>query len=110
MTTRVSRLIEFQGPLSQWGLIPSMIHPNDGTPLWQQVHQGYARGGGWHDFDGFDVVQDAHGKYELHYPGDPVHTEQGRIALTDPDELLVLFPCSWVMWVKGKEQKIARTD
>ena len=91
-----------------WGFIPMMLTLHSEFPLWQQVHEGYTHGGGWNDFDGFEVTQDDDGKYMMQYPGDPAYIERDRIVVGD--EMLVLFDYSWVLWVKGDEQKVARID
>jgi hypothetical protein len=93
-----------------WGCIPNMLSPwDDVTPLWEQVHNEYCQYGGWNDFEGFEVLVEK-GGYVLKYPGDPALREIGRIAMND--QLLVLFPYSWVMYLSAdrKECRIARID
>lgn len=102
-----TRVISYDN-LDAFGFIPMMLSPTNMTPMWKQVDQGYAHGGGWNDFDGFEVSTDDEGKYMLTYPGDPAYHERGRIVFGD--EMLVIFDYSWVLWVHGDEHKIARID
>ena len=88
-----------------WGMIPSFLNGSD-DPLWKQIDLHYAHGGGWRDFDGFEVtVSD---RYSIKYFGDPDLLEQGRI--TKDNEMLVMFDCAWVLWTDGVDTKIARID
>lgn len=109
MSTREVKIEHQEGTdLSAWGMIPAFVSPVNDMPMWQQVHHNYMHGGGWNDFDGFEVRQDDNGRYEIEYPGDPVYFERSRITIGD--EMLVLFNYSWILWVRGDEQKIARID
>lgn len=109
MNTRIVNIDHQPGTdLSAWGMIPAFISPTCEKPMWEQVHENYSHGGGWHDFDGFEVSQDDKGHYMMQYPGDPVYHERSRITVGD--EMLVLFNYSWLLWVNGDEQKIARID
>jgi len=89
-----------------WGIIPQFISPHNTAPLWQQIHEFYAHGGGWNDFNGFTVT--AGDPYTMTYPGDPPLVEIGRISMND--QLLILFPHSWVLWTDGTDTKVARID
>lgn len=106
--------ITLRGDIVAWGLILDMLDPIDPMPLWEQIHANYAHGGGWHDFEGFEVAQgDADGtEYVIKYAGDPAYTEVSRIQRGN--EQLVLFHHSWVLWTNGTEHdnvtKIARID
>lgn len=108
--------IQLPERIEAWGMIPHMLNPNAEKPLWQQIHEGYAHGGGWNDFNGFDIKCDEDsGKYTMQYPGDPVYNEYDRIVIGD--EMLVLFPYSWVLYVSVPEHsdkepthKVARLD
>jgi len=97
--------------IEAFGMIPHWIDRYQEDPLWFQVHEGYAHGGGWRDFEGFEVLQgDAETPYEIQYPEDPVYEEIGRIQTEQ--EVLVMFPNSWVLWqnLKDGNTKIARID
>lgn len=98
-----------EGGFDAWGYIPNMISDDDRT-LKQMVHDGYSHGGGWRDFEGFEIRRTSQGKYILSYPGDPEYHERGRIERSSTGEKLVIFPYSWVLWIKGDEQSIARID
>lgn len=104
----VVKLVQLPEHFEMWGFIPHILAPNLDIPLWQQISESYAHGGGWNDFDGFDVSQDDEGKYIIKYPGDPAHNERDRLSVGD--ETLVLFDYSWVLWTDGKQHKIARID
>jgi hypothetical protein len=88
-------------------MIPAFLSAHSDLPLWEQVHNCYSHGGGWNDFHGFTPSQ-VDGKYILSYAGDPDMHERGRIVIGD--EMLVLFPASFVLWLKGDEHKVARID
>lgn len=106
--------VEFvSGNYSDWGDILLFVQFVDTAPLKQQIDEGYAFAGGWSDFEGFTVVTDQKtGAYALDYPGDTRLHERSRITRTHKDtgevESLTIFPYSWVLWVKGDEQSIAR--
>lgn len=90
------------------GIVPQMLSPYDPRPVVEQLNEGYAHGGGWHDFKGFTVVE-TEGLYELAYPGDPNMPELARIELRD--EKVVFFECAWVMCVGSDgSTRIARMD
>lgn len=94
-----------------WGFVPTMLDVDADMPLWEQVHNNYSHGGGWNDFNGFDVVQDDRQQYLIKYPGDPVYHERGRIEREQ--DMLIIFDYSWVMWVDKTDptkHKIARID
>lgn len=109
----------FTGDMYLLGLIPAMLSPHDPRPAVEQLHEGYAHGGGWHDFEGFVVTEllgnGPPGLYSIKYPGDPAYKERGRItlvnAVTGITEKIVVFDHGWVMVVQpdGKH-RIARMD
>jgi len=93
------------------GMIPAWIDPNQEDPLWYQVHENYAHGGGWRDYDGFTVERGSGGRrYVLSHAGDPDMREIARLQTAS--EVLVMFPYSWVLWqnLDDGETKIARID
>lgn len=109
MTNVVAGTISIKGDVEAFGYILDMIMPTDDVPLWEQIHNGYAHGGGWHDFDGFSVIDEGDER-KLRYPGDPDFKELARITVND-DEELSIFDYSWVLWrKKGHADKIARID
>lgn len=91
-----------------WGFILDMLQPESELPMWEQVDKGYRHGGGWQDFDQFDVTKNEDGTYTMTYPGDPPLQQRDNIIFGD--EMLVMFSYSWILWVKGDEQKVARID
>jgi len=89
------------------------VQPHDPTPVWEQVHHRYAHGGGWCDFEGFEVLQgDYINRYVIQYPEDPPYHEIGRLerGIGAERELLIAFPHGWMMWSKAGERKFARID
>tara|TARA_R110002095_G_scaffold175043_2_gene152544 strand:- start:4698 stop:5003 length:306 start_codon:yes stop_codon:yes gene_type:complete len=93
-----------------FGLIPSFIK-NLEDPFWKQVDKGYAHGGGWIDFEGFEVLSgDADAPYSIQSPEAPIFEELGRIQ-TD-DQVLIMLEHEWVLWqdLNTEETKIARID
>lgn len=110
--TQPIRQVSFNN-LHAFGLIVQFLEPSDITPMWKQIDRNYQHGGGWRDFDGFEVGQRGD-EFTLTYDGDPPYEERGRITfrdtVTDEEELLVIFDSAWVLWKKGDEHKIARID
>ena len=103
-----AKSISYDGDLHLMGMIPYMVTPLDPRPAVEQLHEGYAHGGGWHDFDGFKVEEKA-GGFTIKYPGDPVYKERARITMRD--EKIVIFDHGWVLVVApGKPHRIARMD
>lgn len=100
--------------LHLFGMIPHMLNPASDEPMWQQIHRGYSHGGGWRDFEGFDVSKAPDNKYRLHFPGDPAYDEIGRIRFGS--QMIVLFQYDWVLWMSLNidgdmvEYKVARID
>ncbi len=90
------------------GLIPSFLSEDDPRPAVEQIHENYAHGGGWSDFEGFDL-RHRNGLFELHYPGDPSYREVSRAKLRD--ELIVLFAYSWIAVIQPDDTyRIAKID
>lgn len=102
-------MILLQGRTEALGYVPSFLNEDDPRPAVEQIDSNYAHGGGWRDFDGFDVQQDEHGRYRLTYPGDPAYREQARILFRD--EVIVAFSFAWFLVASpGKAHRIARLD
>lgn len=108
--------LTFNGDMHLMGLIPAMLSPYDPRPAVEQLHEGYAHGGGWHDFDGFVVTEHPEvGRYSIKYPGDPAYKEKARATLTNAvtgiTEKIVVFDHGWVMVVQPDgTNRIARMD
>ena len=88
------------------GYLPHIILEADNRPAIDQIKERYV--GGWNPFEGFDLVKNADGSYELHYPGDPPMKERSRAKLRE--ELIVLFDYSLVAVIHGSAHQIARMD
>lgn len=95
------------------GYIPEFLSVADPRPAQQQLHENYAHGGGWNDFQGFKL----HGggdeggdeEYSLEYPGDPAYHEVGRAKLRA--ETVVVFQHAWVAVIQPDgSHRIARMD
>ena len=91
------------------GVIPHFLSENDSRPAVEQIDAGYQHGGGWRDFEGFEL-EGGNGKpYTLAYPGDPLQLELSRATLRD--ETLVLFTSSWFAVIQEDgSHRIARID
>lgn len=76
------------------GILPSFVSQDDPRPLKEQIHTAYAHGGGWNDFEGFELKKNDNGWYSLCYPDDPPMKEMARIVIRD--ETLSIFEFSWV--------------
>lgn len=88
------------------GYLPKIILEADDRPAIDQIKERYI--GGWNPFEGFDLVKNKDGSYQLEYPGDPPMKERSRAKLRD--ELLVLFDYSWVAVINKSAHQIARMD
>jgi hypothetical protein len=81
------------GTLEEWGFIPSFLHADDPRPAAEQFNERYI--GGWQNFPGLTFNRD---DITLSYPGDPVM--KALSALVFRNEVLLLFPSSWVVIVQ----------
>ena len=90
------------------GYIPMML-ANSGIPAKEQLHAGYAHGGGWQPFEGFTYNKD---NMTLEYPSDPPTHAIARWHLSASDEEVILFEHAWVMVrnLTSHEYEIARMD
>jgi hypothetical protein len=96
------------GDIDALGFIPLMVSRHDQRDAVAQLHDGYAYGGGWRDFDGFTFDRET---AQLTYPGDPPldHVAHGILR----NELILVYPYGWVCVVqadKTKPVRIARMD
>jgi len=97
--------------IEAWGFIPEMLSDTNPKPLWEQIDDNYAHGGGWVDFDGFKILSGGESEpFVIQYSGDPKSYEIGR-AFSEK-ECLALFEYSFVLWrnLETGETKIARID
>jgi len=104
-------LMLFTGNPEAWGYIPEFLNEDDPRPAQEQIHSNYAHGGGWHDFEGFtlDFDREKLSRATLSYPGDPSYHLRGWTLLRD--ELILLFPHSWVVIVQPDDTwRCARLD
>ena len=102
-------MILLQGRIEALGYVPHFLNEDDPRPAVEQIDSNYAHGGGWHDFEGFDVQQDEKGRYRIFYPGDHTYQEQARILFRD--EVIVAFSYAWfLVATPGKTPRIARLD
>jgi hypothetical protein len=89
-----------------WGIIITMIDPDDLRPAKVQLDEGYQHGGGWRHQDGF--------KYDsktgwMTYPGDPPFKPRSAIRLRE--ELVVLYPFGYIAIVQPDGSfEISRMD
>jgi hypothetical protein len=93
------------------GIIPLMLSEHDPRPMREQLHTGYAHGGGVQPFKGFAELIDHDNPMnsELYYPGDPPTKAVAFARLRD--ELFILFAHSWAAVVSpGEETIITRMD
>lgn len=88
------------------GYLPHIIQETDPRPVIDQVKERYV--GGWWPFEGFELVKNKDGSYQLEYPGDRPMKERSRATLRD--ETVVLFEYDWVAVINGSAHQIARMD
>lgn len=93
------------------GLIPLFLDLNNPAPAQQQIHEGYAHGGGWQPFEGFATNISFENPTEcfLIYPGDPAMRAKAWCMFGE--ELVVVFTYDWVAIVQPDgSHTIARLD
>ncbi len=96
------------GDIYAAGIIPQMLR--DGAPLTalEQLDQGYAHGGGWQEFDGFDVTDNGD-SVTLRYPGDPPYHSVARVTING--SRVFVLPYAWVCVItQGGVPHVARMD
>lgn len=92
------------------GIIPEFLSVADPRPAKEQLHEGYAHGGGWQKFDGFELspARVTQGM-TINYQGDPPYKAVAWVRLRD--ELIVVFQGAWVAVIQpGGSYEIARMD
>lgn len=89
------------------GFIPHMLSEGNPDDAVTQLNNGYAHGGGWHDFPGFTFVDGP--TPSLTYPGDPPMLAVASWQLRD--ERIILFDSAWVAVVQPNgDFRVARMD
>jgi hypothetical protein len=86
-------LVLFGGGPEMWGFILTFLDTDDPRGAKEQFDQHYI--GGWHSFQGFTFDKTT---MELRYKGDPPYKMMS--ALFFRDEVIVLYPHSWVMVIQ----------
>ena len=87
------------------GFIPSMLREDNPKSAVEQLHEGYAHGGGWRKMDGWTLNSDN----SIFYPGDPSLVPFTWAKLRD--ELILVYPHAWVAVVQpDRSFEIARMD
>lgn len=106
MTDFSNRHLSARELMVLWGFIPTFLDADDPRPAKEQFDDRYI--GGWNSFEGFKLRHDKDVPI-ISYPGDPeMRATSGMIFR---DEMIVLFPYSWVMIVqKDGTWDIARMD
>ena len=93
-------------PFEMLGFIPAWVDASD-TSMCDQINDNYGHGGGWRDFDGFDVNPLSG---DMHFPGDPVTIPIA--AYRSANEVLWFYRYSWVSVknLDSGEIRVARID
>lgn len=87
------------------GLIPMMLSEHNPAPAKEQLHNGYAHGGGWHPFIGFKLLDND----SLAYPGDPPQRPIAEMILRN--ERVVLYEHAWVAIIQSDRSfEVCRMD
>lgn len=84
-----------EGELEAAGFIPMMLDTENPKSAAEQLHDGYAHGGGWRPFKGFTREQNGtRNQWRLRYVGDqPMYS---ITAVQMRDEVIVVYEGSWV--------------
>jgi hypothetical protein len=87
------------------GFLPDMLSERNPARAREQLHHGYAHGGGWDPFKGHELLADN----SLKYPGDPSLPPLAQTKLRD--ELIILYQHSWVAIIQpDRSYEICRMD
>lgn len=87
------------------GLLPAMLSTHDPRPAREQLHSGYAHGGGWSPFHGSTLTEDN----SLAYPGDPALPARASAKLRD--ETIVFYDHAWVAVIQpDRSFEVCRMD
>jgi hypothetical protein len=100
--------VKFLHPRANWdhvGIIPEMLSEDNPATAVQQLNAGYAHGGGWRPFKGFELLSDD----GIAYPGDPVHHPIAEMRLRN--ERILVYECAWVVVIQpDRSFELARMD
>lgn len=81
----------FHDANADWlGFIPMMLNEADPRDAVTQLHEAYAHGGGWHDFNGFTLLPSG----DLSCPGDPITRRIATATLRN--ETINIYEHAWV--------------
>ena len=96
-------------PADLVGFLPMMLDPENPNEAVDQLHDNYAHGGGWHDFEGFQFDYTDPTAPRLLYPGDPPTEAVCYWELRD--ETIILFDHAWVAVVQPDGSfRVSRMD
>jgi hypothetical protein len=90
----------------EWaGFLPEALRNNDPRSAVEQLDAWYQHGGGWRDFEGFELLDND----SIAYPGDEPLRPLAATYLRD--EHILLYPGSWVAVVQpDRSFRISRMD
>jgi hypothetical protein len=95
-------------PFDLVGLTPQFLSEADPADAVTQLHNHYGHGGGWHDFNGFTLIE-VDGLPQLTYPSDPPTEAIAYWQLRD--EKIILFDHAWMAVVQPDQTfRVARMD
>lgn len=87
------------------GFIPNWLSETDPRPAKEQLHEGYAHGGGWHPQEGFTMLEDG----SMKYPDDPPLEPLALMMLRE--ERIVIYPLGYVAIIQpDRSFEICRMD
>lgn len=86
------------GNVAALGIIPSFVSDQDKRSLRDQLHAGYAHGGGVQPFYGFDLIGEI-GSLSLKYPNDPPLKQLAALVVNGG--YIAVFPYSWVVIIEA---------
>lgn len=90
------------------GLTPAFLSEDDPDDAVTQLDKHYSHGGGWHDFDGFEL-HDSETAPQLRYPEDPPTDAVAHWKLRD--ERIILFDHAWVAVIQPDgSMRVSRMD
>ena len=88
------------------GIISQFLSEHDPRPAREQLNKGYAHGGGWRPFKGFNLDLKSRA---LKYSGDPAYYPLAYATLRD--ESIFIYPYAWVAIVQlDGTFEVARMD
>lgn len=94
------------------GLVPEFVSARSYLPVVEQMHRGYAHGGGWNEFKGFKLARfdpEHPEETRIYYPGDPPYKVIAWASIRGV--YIMLFDHSWcVVTTDGDKFNCARLD